>query len=76
MTLDFSAIIDKLKTLEENFNGSDDPVERMAILNAVNHIAEHELKFDEKEWIYQGYYKASLEAFGAKVNYDTKADKR
>ena len=69
MTLDFEDIINRIKTIEENFNGSKDPVERMACLNAINHIAEHELKFNEKDWIYQQHYKAALEAFGAKVNW-------
>ncbi len=68
MTLDFTEIVNKIKAIEHRFNASQDPIERMACLNAINHIAEYELKFNEKDWVYQQYYKASLKNFG--VNYD------
>ncbi len=67
MTLDFSGVIKKIQTIEKQFNKSQDPVVRMACLNAINHIGRNELPFDENDWLYQQYFKASLRKFGATV---------
>ena len=70
MQISFKNIIEKLQTLETRFNASKDPVERFAILEAVNHIAKHELPFKKTgndAWIWEQHYKAMLREQGAHI---------
>ena len=60
MNIDFSWLRDKLTSLENEFNTTDDPIRRFAIIQAINHIAEHELPFKKDHWIYDTYYKESI----------------
>lgn len=43
MQLDFSTIIEKLKMIEKKFNASQDPVDRYALIQALNYIGEVEI---------------------------------
>ena len=63
MTLDFSDIIDRIKNIEHRFNKSKNPTERYALIQAINHIAKHELPIID--WLERQYYEAMLEAHGA-----------
>lgn len=43
MRLDFSEIIKQLQKIEKDFNASDDPEERYALICALNHLGEQEI---------------------------------
>jgi hypothetical protein len=63
MTLDLSDYIDRLKAIEQRFNKSNDPTERYACIQAINHIAEKELPFHD--WVEEQYLEAMLRTHGA-----------
>jgi hypothetical protein len=62
MELDLTEIVNKLKTIELNFNSTENPTERYALIQALNHIGENEIPIHGNwEDIYR---KAMLEAHG------------
>jgi hypothetical protein len=65
MKLDFSDIIKQLKKIETDFNASDDPEERYALICALNHLAEQQIPI-HGHWE-DTYRKAMLRNRGLKV---------
>lgn len=65
MKFDFKTIIENLKKIEKEFNESNKPMERYALICALNHIAEHELPV-HGHWE-DTYRKAMLREKGLKV---------
>jgi len=63
MKLTLDKIIKKLKTIETNFNNTDDPTKRYALLQALNHIGEKEIPF-HGYWE-DAYLKSMLKEHGA-----------
>ena len=63
MRIDLSEIIKKLKKIQAEFNGDLDPTKRVACLDAINHIAENELKFQHDNLIYKNHLQASMTKF-------------
>ena len=62
-TISFESVIKKLKALEKAFNGTQDPTQRFAIMEAVNYIAEHELPFKKTgndAWFWKQHYEGML----------------
>jgi hypothetical protein len=51
MELDFSDAIKKLKDIEQSFNYSESATTKYALLQALNHLAEHEIKFTDDYWL-------------------------
>lgn len=51
MKIDLTSIIKQLKDIEKRFNASQSPTERYALLQCLNHIAEHQLKYDPEHWV-------------------------
>lgn len=69
MRIDLSEIIKKLETLQKRFNASENPTERFAIIEAINHIGMNEIPFKEGngEWVYKQHYDAMLREQGAHI---------
>ncbi len=63
MKLTFKEIIKNLNIIEKKFNISNDPTERYALIQALNHIAEKELPV-HGHWE-EVYYKAMMKDKGA-----------
>ncbi len=63
-TIDLSGICKQLKDIEEKFNASQSPTERYALLQCINHIAEHQLKFHPDNWFIEQYRQGSLREHG------------
>lgn len=51
MVLDFSNIIKNLKDIEQQFNNTKSPTTKYALLEALNHLAEHDIKFTDEYWL-------------------------
>lgn len=62
MNLDMSRVIDKIKKLEKQFNLSQDPTERYALIMALDHIAEHDVPVPD--FMRETYRKAMLHDHG------------
>ena len=43
MQIDITKQLDQLRIIQDQFNTSNDPLERFALLTAMNHIAEKEI---------------------------------
>lgn len=65
MQLDFTEVIKQLKKIEKDFNASNDPEERYALLCALNHLAEQELPI-HGHWE-DSYRKAMLRNRGVNI---------
>ncbi len=63
-TIDLSGICKQLKDIEAKFNASQSPTERYALLQCINHIAEHQLKFQPDNWFIEQYRQGSLREQG------------
>lgn len=51
MTLDFSYAIKKLKDIEQSFNNADSATQRYALLEALNHLADNDIRFNDEYWL-------------------------
>jgi hypothetical protein len=51
MILDFKDDIKKLKDIEQQFNHTKSATTKYALLQALNHLAEHDIKFTDKYWL-------------------------
>ena len=69
MILDFTEIINKIKAIEHRFNASEDPTERYALIQALNHIGEQEIPI-HGYWE-KTYREAMLKDHGAMVPSDS-----
>ena len=47
MKIDLSGPIKQLQRIQKEFNTSDDPTERYALIQALNHIAENVIPFHD-----------------------------
>jgi hypothetical protein len=65
--LDFSKILKQLKAIENKFNLSTSPTERYALLQAINHIADEQLRFEDDHWLVEQYRQAMLREQGIEV---------
>lgn len=67
MRMDLSKILKQLKSIEIKFNLSSSPTERYALLNALNHICDNDLRYAEDHWVMEQYRKAMLSEHGVEV---------
>lgn len=51
MLINLSDSIKKLKDIEQQFNHSQNATEKYALLQALNHLAEHDIKFKDEYWL-------------------------
>lgn len=65
-SLDFSGVITQIKEIEHKFNLSSSPTERYALLQAINHIADKQLRFTDDHWLVEQYRQAMLREQGVK----------
>jgi chloramphenicol O-acetyltransferase len=66
--LDFSELICQIKAIEHKFNLSTSPTERYALLQAINHIADFQLRFADDHWLIEQYRHAMLREQGIRTN--------
>ena len=66
MTLDFKNAIKKLRDIQQAFNHAESATDRYALLEALNHLAENEIKFTDEYWLGE-WRKAMLREKGMDV---------
>lgn len=57
MKLNYKDTIDELGNLVEQFNKTDDPTERYALIQAINHLAENHVSL---HGYWEDYYKKEM----------------
>ena len=67
MRMDLGSIIRQLKSIEIKFNQSNSPTERYALLNALNHICDNDLRYAEDHWVMEQYRAAMLSEQGVEI---------
>jgi hypothetical protein len=67
ITLDLSDAINKLSDIQLNFNNAESPTTRYALLQALNYLAEHEIKFTNEHWVMKTMKDAMLREQGIEV---------
>jgi hypothetical protein len=65
--MELKGILKQLKDIEVKFNASDSPTERYALLNALNHICDEELRYADDHWVMEQYRKAMLSEQGVDI---------
>jgi hypothetical protein len=64
MRIDLKGIIKQLKEIETKFNASQSPTERYALLQALNHLCDHQIRYADDHWVMEQYRKAMLSEQG------------
>ena len=67
MRMELGGILKQLKSIEIKFNQSNSPTERYALLKALNHICDKELRYADDHWVMEQYRKAMLSEQGVDI---------
>ncbi len=67
MLMDLSKMLGQIKDIETKFNKSKSPTERYALLNALNHICDNDLRYAEDHWVMEQYRAAMLSEQGVEM---------
>jgi len=68
MQLDLSSIIKQLQSSQKKFNSSNSSTEKYSILQSINHLAEHSLKFKDDHWIMRDHRIGMLREQGIDIH--------